>query len=135
MGDAEEPIADDELLYRRVHLTEYDPAIDPKVSPQAFRPRRYDETGLSLYRAKHATAEDVAANSRGKKYYVAVVRAGDLRRHGMQIEPAPGTEGGPAGHAEIVNLTYRNRKEGPAMTWQILLAEELCFEVIGPLPL
>ena len=47
---------------------------------------RNDVTGLSVSRAKYKSIQDAAKGLRGKAYYVAVLRAGDLRqdRHPSQ---------------------------------------------------
>ena len=53
MSDGWEPVADHEILYRRIPANSgfYDPRVDPKPSPLAFRPTQLDTTGLSLARA------------------------------------------------------------------------------------
>ena len=44
--DDAQPVADDELLYRRIPVSQhwYDPAADPKPLLHAFRPRADDAT-------------------------------------------------------------------------------------------
>ena len=132
MGDGTEPIEDDELLYRRIQLVHFAPEQSEEPSPQAFHPGKRDETGLSLFRAKYTTPQRVAENDRGKRYYVAVLRAGDLRSRGLQVVPR--VEGHAPGHAEIPQLTYESRKEGEAKEAEQLLARKLCLEILGPLP-
>ena len=128
-----EPVEDNERLYRRVpiHPRYFDPAVDPQPTPFAFRPREEDTTGLSLSRAKYKSLNEVAANPRGKRYYVAVLVAGALRARGMEVvaRPLPGDPG----HAEIPELRYDNRASQQAEEWQVALATELC-EVVGPFP-
>lgn len=60
--DGTDPIADDEVLYRRIPVSQnwFDPQIDSQPSPQAFHPTSRDATGLSLYRAKYTTLEAAA---------------------------------------------------------------------------
>ena len=54
-----EPIADEELLYRRVPVSKG--WIDEHgVRPDAFEPRADDDTGLSVYRARFVRMEDAA---------------------------------------------------------------------------
>lgn len=132
MGDGAEPIEDDELLYRRVVLEYFNGGKGEEPSPEAFSPRTYDKTGISLFRAKYTTPQDVAQNDRGKRYWVAVLRAGNLRANGLQVLPK--AEGHPTGHAEIPDLTYENRHEDAAEEAKQLLARKLCLEVLGPLP-
>ncbi len=124
------PIADDELLLRRI------PAstgwIDDKgVSSLAFRPNRNDGTGLSISRAEpFKTVKQAARGRPGKSYYVAVLRAGDLRRAGIEVRPAPLPDD--PGHAELPDLTYQDRKTDDALQWADLLANELILSVEGP---
>ncbi|NQT41348.1 MAG: hypothetical protein HQ581_27920 [Planctomycetes bacterium] len=131
--DGTEPIADEELLYRRIPAAWYDPDVDPSVALDAFRPRKDDVTGLSICRAKYKSAEEAAASERpGKIYFIAVLRAGDLRRCGMEVVPRP-LEGDP-GHAEISSLNYRRRRDKNVIEWKKLLAHDLALRVEGPFP-
>ena len=129
-----EPIADDELLYRRIpdSLNLYDPNSEPHLLPDAFRPNANDTTGLSVYRAKYKSVEEAARGREGKRYYVAVSRAGDLRAAGIDVVPRP-REGDP-GHAEVPGLNYQNRKSDQAIERKLLLAQKLCLRVEGPFP-
>lgn len=130
--EGDDPIADHELLYRRIPVSQgyYDPAVDLNPSPMAFKPTRDDASGLSVYRAKYKTIEAAAQGRPGKSYYVAVLRAGDLRAIGIDAVPQP-LEADP-GHAGIAGLTYENRKRMPYLEWQTLLAEQLCLRIEGP---
>lgn len=134
MLDGSEPIADHELLYRRIPAATgfYDPQVDPNPSPLAFRPTQQDTTGLSLTRAKYKSLEQAARGREGKQYYVAVLRAGELRRLGMDVVPRPVADD--PGHCEIAELSFANRKAMPFAEWQALLAEQLCLRVDGPFP-
>lgn len=132
MGDDTEPIEDDELLYRRVQLDYFDPDHVKAPHPDAFRARPYDDTGISLFRAKFITPEEVAQNDRGKQYYVAVLRAGDLRANGLEAVPKPHKDR--AGHSELPDLTHENRKDDAAEEARRLLAQKLSLEILGPFP-
>ena len=57
MGEGEEPIEDDEYLYRRIVLKYFNPGEGQEPSPWAFRPRDYDQTGISIFRAKYVRPE------------------------------------------------------------------------------
>ena len=135
MLDGTEPILDEEELYRRIPVSTswYDATKDQHPSPKAFRPRASDVSGLSVFRAKYTSGRDVAQNNRGARYYVAVLRAGDLRMHGIDVipKPIPPTE---LGHAELPGLRYDNRGDNEAEGWQVLLAERLCLRIEGPYP-
>jgi hypothetical protein len=131
MPDGNEPIADDEILYRRIpaSLGWYNPATG-SISPDAFRPTAWDDTGLSLTRRKYASAELVAASgSRGKQFYVAAFRASDLIANAIQPMPAPDADN--PGHAEIPSLTFAGRKTSQSIQLRIKLVS-LCHGVSGP---
>jgi hypothetical protein len=130
--DGTEPIEDDEELYRRIPASTnwYDPDKQPCLSPHAFRPNKNDGTGISIHRAKYKSAEEAARGRRGKTYFVAVLRAGDLREHGIEVLARP-QEGDP-GHAEIPCLNYTQRREKKALESKDLLAYELTIRVEGP---
>ena len=135
MAGPHEPIADDEALYRCVPARpEYcDPSRQPWLAPQAFRPRKRDTTGISLYRARFTTPAEAAAVLPGPSYYVAVLWAGALRERGIDVVSAP-TESGPPGHTEVPQLRYETRRCALQEGWQRLLAQVLCKEVLGPFP-
>ena len=132
--DRTEPIADDEILYRRIPDSQgwYDPQVSQHPSPQAFRPTRNDSTGLSLVRAKYKAAEEAARGQPGKAYFVAVLRVGDLRAEGIEVIPR--LQAGDPAHAELPGLTYENRRSDQVLQWETLLAERLCLRVGGPFP-
>jgi len=132
MGDGTEPIEDDEYLYRRVSLPYFDRTQGGEPSPWAFRPRKYDITGISLFRAKYTTPEEIARNARGKQYYIAVLRAGDIRSHGLDVVPIP--QGHAPGHVEIPSLTHANRRTDAAEEAIQVLARKLCLKILGPFP-
>jgi len=133
-ADGTEPIDDAEFLYRRVPDSQrwYDPKTHPQLSPEAFRPQRHDLTGISLYRDRYKAIEDAAKGREGKRYYVAVLRAGDLRAGGIEVVPRP-CENDP-GHVEIPGLNYEARKTQQVREWKVRLAHNLTLEVRGPFP-
>lgn len=120
--DGSEPVEDAEILYRRVPAC-YMSESDPRPSPQAFHPQQRDTAGLSMFRAKYRNAADVARGASKQPYYVAVVKASDLRRHGMTIVPRVET-GGP-GHVEIPELNYADRHSDRSLELKVLLVEKL----------
>jgi hypothetical protein len=131
VDDGTEPIADEELLYRRVPASMgwYSPGAE--LNSQAFAPRSDDVTGLSVSRAKYKSIEDAAKGRPGKSYYVAVLRAGDLRQNGIEIVPRPRPPDDP-GHAELPDLNSSNRKADETLERGRLLAEKLCIRVEDP---
>lgn len=131
MADGREPIEDDEILYRRIPTQPayHDPNLSPLPTPKAFHPRRDDRTGLSVYRAKYKMPKQVAANDRSKTFYVAELRAGELREQGIEIIPAPLPDD--PGHAELPGIKYDDRKSDSVVRWELLLAHKLC-RILGP---
>lgn len=134
MDAGRELIDDDEVLYRRIpdSMNWYN-RIDGVISPQAFAPHKTrDATGLSVWRAKYKTLEQVAAGRPGKKFYVALMLAGDLRRVGLEIVPSPDLpDGYDAAHAEIPQMNAANYKSSETLVFQRELAK-LAFRVEGP---
>jgi hypothetical protein len=93
--------------------------------------RSNDVTGLSVVRGEpYNTVEQAARGPSKWGYYVVILRAGDLRAHGVDVVPRP-VDGVP-GHAEITNLTAANRDSDEAQRIMELLAEKLCLRVEGP---
>lgn len=133
MSEGNEPITDDEILYRRIPTKpEYfnlDKDLQP--SPLAFNPHENDVTGLSVYRAKYRTPQQVARNKAGKRFYVGFLRASDIRRHGMDVVPRP-IPPDDIGHAEIPDLTHENRRSLRSRELKVDLATKICFRVEGP---
>lgn len=136
MESGSEPVDDDELLYRRIpeSLGWYDRATGI-LSAEAFGPHKTrDATGLSLARAKYKSIEEAALGQPGKSYFVAVLRAGDLRQQGIEIVPRPDVGAGqwdPA-HAELPDLNSEVRKADHTLEQQRILAEQLVLRVEGP---
>ena len=133
MAVKDDYVADSEELYRRIPVSQtwYDPALKAPPSPKAFRPHpNRDTTGLSVFRAKYVSPEQLCQNTRDNQYYVAVMRAGDLREHGLRVV-AVSVEDMP-GHAEIPDLKSDTRQATEEL--QLLLAHKLCIDVLGPFP-
>lgn len=124
-----EPVADEELLFRRVPGLWYQ-ASD--LSLEAFHPHKdRDKTGLSLVRAKYKTIEEASVGRSGKSYFVAVFRAGDLVRNGIHVAPAP-LPGDP-GHVELPQMNASNRHKRETVERKARL-KELCLSIEGPFP-
>lgn len=129
MANGLEPIADDEILYRRVPACWYDASTGRPLA-LAFGPNKNrDITGLSLSRAKYKTIEEAALGQPGKTYYVAALRALDVRRAGMTVEPRPVAND--PGHSEFPELRADNYKDDLTLERQRRLVE-LCLGVHGP---
>jgi hypothetical protein len=128
-ADPSDPIDGDEYLYRRVPVVT-NRVRDQCVDPHAFRPNEKDTTGLSLERARLTSPEDAARGPSGGGYYIARVRARDIRDLGLVIVPRPSVR---PGHVELPGLTYENRRTDQAEEWQVQLADLATREgVLGP---
>jgi len=102
------------------------------LSAEAFDPRPKETSGISLYRSKYKSIQDVSAGGPSKQgYYVAVLRAVDLRKYGIEVVPRP-TPNDP-GHVELPALTSYNRRTPEADELKVRLAK-LCVRVEGPFP-
>jgi hypothetical protein len=126
-----EPIADDELLFRRVPMSMlwYDP-VTRILKPEAFGPnKKRDTTGISVSRQKYKSAELAARGRPGKAYCIAVLRAGDIKRLGIMVEPRPITND--PGHAELPQLNAETYKDSATLERQRQLVS-VCLRVEGP---
>ncbi len=132
MDNGTEAIADEDLLYRRVPASTgwHDPASG-LLKPEAFGPHKTrDPTGLSVSRAKYRTVEEAAQGRPGKSYYLAVLRAADLRQNGIRVIPRPRSND--PGHAELPDLNSSNRKADRTLELQRILVA--LSRVVGPFP-
>jgi hypothetical protein len=129
--DCDEPVADDELLYRRIPASTgwYSEGV---LSPMAFRPHpERDIDGISLWCARRYTSiEEAARGQPQKEYYVAILRAGDLKDHGIEVTAT--RERGEPGHISLPGLNSQNRHEPASLDLQGLLAGRLTLRVEGP---
>jgi hypothetical protein len=132
VGDGSEPITDDELIYRRVPASTGWFSPESGLAPVAFAPHKVlDVTGLSVARAKYKSVEEAATGRPGKSYYVAILRAGDLRGRSIAVEPRPLPDD--PGHAELPDLKAENRKSDRTLELQGTLVG-LTIEIKGPFP-
>jgi len=128
VGERTDCIADDEILYRRVPLAWYDKTTG-LLKDEAFAPHKTNDlTGLSLARERFKSLEQAAQGQPGKQYYVAVLRAADLRANEIRIEQTPPED---PSHAELPDLNADNRKESRTLQLQRILVE-LVVSVLGP---
>jgi hypothetical protein len=117
--DQNDPVEDDEVVYRRIHRSFYDAAISPPIRSEAFRPNNNDNTGLSVFRAHFVQPFDTLINIEpGKRndYFVARLAVAELKKLGLTIVPEPG---GPPGHAVI-----------PELSWQAYHASKKSLKVV-----
>ena len=129
-ADQADQVDDDEILYRRVPLTQYDHG-ESRPSAEAFLPHRErDVDGLSFWRARLRTAEEVAvALTTGKHGNVAAIRAQVLRVDlGLTIRV---DEDNPA-HVLVPELN--NRKDNRTREVAQRLADELTDIVLEQPP-
>lgn len=124
-----EPIADDEMLYRRVPVSK-DWIDSHGVRPDAFEPRSDDDTGLSVYRARFVKVADAARGLSKRGYYVLEMRAGDLRAAGIEVLPMPHDD--LPGHAELPGLAFHDSESELSMEQRELLADRLVVAIHGP---
>lgn len=131
-------IEDNEYLYRRIPVSQgwYRPELSHLPDGDAFRPQRYDDTGISLERARSDhdpsffTVEQTAQGRSKGGYYVAVLRMGDLREQGIEVVARTTPES--AGHVELPQLNYLLRNTDEVKELSRVLADKLTLRVEGP---
>ena len=130
--DGTEPVTRDEILYRRIPASKgwYDDRN--RVSPEAFDPRKNETGGISLFRSKYKTIQEVAKGPSRAGFFVAVLRAGDLIKEGIRIVPRPDPPNVP-GPVELPGLNCENRLTQEALERKVSLAK-LCLRIEGPFP-
>ncbi|RLA52192.1 MAG: hypothetical protein DRR42_08200 [Gammaproteobacteria bacterium] len=102
-----------ELLLRRIlnRGEEIDFTLPRPVQGLAFSPNIHDSDGLSLFREKFSSPEDVARSGRNPRgYYVAQIPASEILDLGVTLVPDPQTDTLP-GHSLIPELTYSSSKQ------------------------
>lgn len=124
MLPGEEPLADSELVYRRVPESYYPEPSEGKPDLLAFRPRKEDIRGISLARAKYISIETAARSGASKPFFVAVLQVTELRQAGLEVLPDP-KEGEPS-HCLIPQIRHDTKRDSATLEWQKLLAEKLC---------
>ncbi len=130
MDQGRESVQPDERLLRRIPEVRCDRETR-RPTVQAFRPLEQDRDGISLFRMKYHSPEDIAPRLSTKPYYVGVVRAGDLVACGVEIRPDPTDSH--CGHVIIPSLTFENRDSAESQEMQVRLAVELCeVPLLGP---
>lgn len=130
MGEGDEPVADDEVLYRRVPELKMD-TTRRRPLDVAFRPDpEKDFDGISLFRKKYHAPEDLRGKKSKSPCWMAVLRAKDLRSEGLDPEPRPTPEA--KGHVVLPQLHAANAKTDQALLWQQQLADQLTRDVLGP---
>jgi len=121
--DEHEAVAETEFIYRRVHANFYDGSMTVPVQFEAFRPSKNDTTGLSVFRARFASARDTLPGdpAKAKSYYVARLAVRDLKRFGLTVQPDP-IPAGPPGHCVLPELTAQTYEADKAH-WKPVLVE------------
>lgn len=100
-----------------------------------FRPTARDVDGISLFRAKVATAQVVVGARADRHDYVAVLRVGDLRNAGftLRIDESPPH---PPGHVTLTDLPYAAAPSPEEKTrrkeMMMQLANKLVIDLIDP---
>ncbi len=116
--DENSPVSTEERILRRVLNDEeyYDPSSEIlPVTPEAFRPTKWDLTGISVFRRLFIEPQDAANGGTNiKGYYVAQLLAGEIIDGGMTVEPDPIDGEDPSylpGHTAIPEINYIDFKD------------------------
>jgi hypothetical protein len=117
------PIDDDEILYRRVPVST-DWYAGGVLQGEAFSPRKDEASGISVFRAKFKSVEEVAKGQSAKGYYVVSLLAAELRANAIDVEPSPEVPSGwDESHAELPQLNAANRKSSEVLMLKERLAQ------------
>lgn len=112
MKDESDPILPDEFILRRIpNLPDYiNLALPMPVARGAFGPSSEDSDGLSIYREKFVSAQEVAeAGNNAAGYYVVRLRAQDILNLGLNLLSDP-KAGQLPGHTLIPELSIGAKK-------------------------
>lgn len=112
MTDQYENVTDDEFVLRRILNREdyIDLSLNIPVQRNAIAPTRQDIDGVSVYREKFVTPEEVSKSGTNPAgYYVVRFNVGVLRKLGLDVIPDP-VEGELLGHALIPQLCFAAKK-------------------------
>ena len=106
VADGTEPIADDELLYRRVPVsTGWCFSEGKPLGSSVHRAQLHDPTGLSVSRDKYCSSQQAARGRAGKSYYLAVLRASESQAKGMRLYHASAARR--SGARRVAGLEFR----------------------------
>ena len=131
MADPVDHVDNEEILYRRVPFGWFNSRVSPNPFADAFRPHRTDDTdGLSFYRARYKTPEEVAVGRSKYPYHVAEVRVSDLRALGLTISV---TENDPS-HVLVPELNSANYKSDRTYEVAQIIAERHATIVLDRTP-
>jgi len=100
----EEPIGPDEYVLRRIHPNNCNPTDPISVKRCEFEPKQRDADGISLYREKITSAEQLSeAGKNPGSYYIARFHVSELQAIGLTVVPSPGDL---PGHVSIPELSW-----------------------------
>lgn len=123
MDDENQPVEDDEGVYRRIHRMYYQLGLPIPIQPASFRPNENDTTGISVFRERFGEPADTLSSvdvEKRKDYYLARLAVRDLRRLGLSVVPEP-DRNGPRGHAVIPELSCKAYHADKQRMKQLLL--------------
>ena len=117
------PIDDDEILFRRIPVS-MGWYANGLLSGEAFEPRPDEYSGISVYRKRFRSLEEVAQGKSKHGYYVVSLRVSSLRYVGIHAEPRPQVDDSwDDAHAELPQQNAGNRKTNEAEELKSRLAE------------
>lgn len=121
-----QPLAADEIVFRRIPASVPKWTQGGKVHPSAFLPNKRDVDGVSLCRVSSAR-EAAATGRRGAEFYAVAIPVSKMRERGMTVT-ADRTD-----HAFIQGWTFENRERIERSGDAVYLAA-ICGPVEGPFP-
>jgi hypothetical protein len=121
------PISDDEFMLRQIHKNHYHAGKNKPVQTNHFQPHEDDDDGLSVYRERFISVDELArAGRKPGEYYIARFRASELKLPGnnLTLDPKPNKDPSqPRGHSVIPQLSISAYKADEKK------GKQICFEL------
>lgn len=135
MPSENDPIEDDEYVYRRVLHTWCDlnsELLAHRIDRQVFHPTDKDKEGISLYRALFVTPVQVARDREGNlgRYFVVRLSVAQVRALGLSLKPDP--QDGLRGHSLMSEIRHglKGEEKKRAKELQLRLAELASADIV-----
>lgn len=137
MASESDPVDPDEIVLRRVlnHSDRIDINLPRPVQRIAFRPTDDDVAGISLFRSRFTTPQEVAdSGTNPKGYYVVALPVREFLNLGLTVVPDP-RAGQPGGHSLVpeLNSLYVPNNKGRSKILQVKLAQLVNQDIDGRL--
>ncbi len=129
------PVQEDEAVLRLINKVYLNPALPTPVQPEAFRPTADDADGVSVFRERFVSPEELLESvppEKRDRYVVARISVAELTSAGLTVIPDPIET--PQGHALIpeLNTTEYARNKVACKVVQKHLADLASHGIVTP---